>query len=122
MHTSSVLHALPPTQGAVLLACRQAPVPGSHASFVQGLESLQFIAPPGRHVPNAQVSPTVQPFPSSQASALLACVHPVTASHPSVVHGLASSHDAGVPPHMQFPRLSRVVQAFPSAQGAVLLA
>jgi hypothetical protein len=83
---------------------------------------LQFIAAPGRQLPKAQVSPTVHPFPSSQASALLACVHPAIGSHPSVVQGLASSQDAGVPPHAPFAQVSPTVQALPSAHGSVLLA
>ena len=62
-------------------------------------------------------APTVQPFPSSQASALLACVHPATASHPSVVHGLASSHDVGEPPQAPFAQGVDVASFF--AQGPI---
>src|SRR5947207_2969369 len=54
--TSPVVQALPSAQGAVLFVWTH-PVPGSHESSVQGLESSQAVGPPGTQAPAAQTSP-----------------------------------------------------------------
>ena len=45
---------------------------------------------PETHLLLAQVSPTVQPLPSSHAPAAALCVQPAVPSQLSVVHGLLS--------------------------------
>src|SRR5262249_45660406 len=61
--TSPAVHALPSSQAAVLLVCRQPPAP-SQASSVQGLPSSQRNWP--TQAPPWQASFTVQVLPSSQ--------------------------------------------------------
>jgi hypothetical protein len=118
---SPVVQALPSLQALVLLVWTQ-PLPGSHESFVHGLLSSQFGAGPPLQVPPPQVSPVVQALPSSQGSALLTWAQPLTGSHESVVHRLASlQFGAGPPLQVPPPQVSLVVQAFPSLQGFVLL-
>ena len=56
--TSTVVHALPSSQGAVFDVCTQ-PVAGLHESSVQTLLSSQLRRVP-THCPPAQVSPVVQ--------------------------------------------------------------
>jgi hypothetical protein len=110
-HLSFAVHALPSEQEAVLFAWEQLPVAWSQLSLVQGLLSLQFTAVPGRQVPNAQASPVVHTFPSSQALVLFAKTQPVAGSQLSVVQELASSHTRGTPAHEPPEHVSPVVQA-----------
>jgi hypothetical protein len=118
---SPVVQAFPSLQGFVLSVWTQ-PLPGSHESFVHGLWSSHSAAGPPLQVPPPQVSPVVQAFPSSQGSALLTWAQPLTGSHESVVHRLASlQFGAGPPLQVPPPHVSLVVQAFPSLQGFVLL-
>ena len=88
---SPVVHALPSSQGLVLLANTH-PVAGLHESFVHGLLSLQTVADPAWHVPPPHVSPVVQGLPSSQALVLFAWKQPVTALQRSFVQGFESLH------------------------------
>jgi hypothetical protein len=65
-HASPRVQALPSSQGFVLLSWTH-PLPGSHASSVHGLLSLQFgVPPPAWQLPPPHASPRVQAFPSSQ--------------------------------------------------------
>src|SRR5215813_8278950 len=75
--TSPAVHALPSSQAAVLLVCRQPPAP-SQASSVQGLPSSQRNWP--TQAPPWQASFTVQVLPSSQGTVLFACVQPTAGS------------------------------------------
>ena len=71
-------------------------------------------------LPPLQVSAPLQNSPSVQASLLFACVQPVVALQPSVVHGLLSLQLSLAPPeHTPVePHFSPVVQALPSLQAA----
>ena len=79
-------------------------------------------APPW-HAPSLHASPLVQPLPSSQATALLACKQPDFGSQESVVQRFLSSHPAAstTPAHTPSLQLSALVQALSSSQSAVLL-
>ena len=75
------------------------------------------------HTPPLQTSPLVHPFPSSHATALLACTQPEPGLQESFVHGLLSLQlSAGPPRHDPPAHVSLVVQLFPSLQDAVLFA
>ncbi len=94
------------------------PVVMSQASSVQGLPSSQLASAPPLQLPFAHTSANVQAFPSVHDHAFGAYLHPVLASHVSVVHTLPSSQFFGLPPvHALFQQLSFVVHALPSSQG-----
>jgi hypothetical protein len=114
-HVSFAVHALPSEHASVLSVWAH-PATGSQLSLVQGLLSLQFTALPGRQVPNAQASPVVHTFPSSQALVLFAKTQPVAGSQLSVVQELASSHTRGTPAHEPPEHVSPVVHASWSLQ------
>jgi len=117
-----VVHALPSSQPAVLLALTQ-PVGGLQLSSVQGLLSLQSGAGPPTHVPPAHASDVVHALPSSQPAVLSALTQPVDGLHESSVHGLLSLQSgAGPPTQAPFAHTSPVVHALPSSQVAVLFA
>jgi hypothetical protein len=112
LQVSLVVHALPSSHEAVLLAWTQ-PVAGSQLSSVHGLLSSQFNAPvPGWQLPPAQTSPVVQKLPSSHAAVLFAKTQPVAGLHVSVVQTLLSLQTTVVPGWQTPPaQLSPVVQA-----------
>ena len=59
----------------------------------------QVLAPPTHfRLVGSQASPLVHGLPSLQLRLLPTCVQPVLLSQASVVHGLASSHGAALPP------------------------
>ena len=74
--------------------------------------------------PPAQMSPTVQAFPSSQPSVLFVKTQPVAGTQESVVQTLPSLQTRVPVPAWQVPppHVSPVVQALPSLHDAVLLA
>ncbi len=93
-----------------------------------GAQSLSALQPqvfvPLVHWLAEQVSPVVQPLPSSQPAVLAECTQPLAGSQLSLVHTLASSQNvAGLtapPLHAPPPQVSAVVQALPSSQGTLL--
>ncbi len=93
-----------------------------------GAQSLSTLQPqvfvPLTHLPTEQVSPVVQPLPSSQLAVLLALTQPSLVSQESVVHGLLSSHNVAgftaTPLHAPPAHASLVVHALPSSQVTVL--
>ena len=90
-------------------------------SAVHGLLSLQFFAVPAMHVPLAQVSLTVQAFPSSHVVPVSGVwTQPLLVLHVSVVQTLLSSQSTVVPLHVPPAHVSFVVHAFPSSHAAVL--
>ncbi len=111
---------LPPA-GCAWSGTASAP-PAAPTSSSETRTTIWAVVVPGRQVPNAQKSPVVQSFPSSQAFALLVKTHPVPGSQLSVVHTLWSSQTTGVPTHAPPTHVSPVVQAFASEQEAVLFA
>ena len=90
-HLSPLVQALPSSQGAVVLAWPQAPVPTLHESVVQPLLSLQLATGPGMHALPPQMSPWVQALPSLHGAVLALWVQPVVASQASLVQPLPSS-------------------------------
>ena len=96
----------------------------SHASVVHGKLSSQLGAAPPLQTPLAQASLVVHAEPSLQVvpSLTAALVHPLAASHPSVVHALPSSQLA-TPLGLHTPAVqtSPVVQASLSVHALVLL-
>jgi len=115
------VHAFPSLQAIALLTLRQ-PAAVSQLSVVHTLPSLQFTGVPTWHVPNAQTSPAVQAFPSSQGFAFAAFTQPVAGLQLSVVQRFASSQTTGVVTHDPPEQTSPAVQAFESEHGAVLSA
>src|SRR5512143_4161577 len=119
---SPTVHALPSSQGAVLLRKTQ-PDAGLQVSSVQPLPSLHTRGAPGLQLAPPQVSPTVHASPSSHADVLAALTQPIAGSQPSFVQPLASSHASGAPPlQVPPPQLSFVVHASPSSHATVLSA
>ena len=99
------------------------PVGGSHESFVQGLPSLQFRAPPPPQLPPAQRSLIVHAFPSLHVAVLFVFTQPVDGLHESFVHTLPSLQFRGLPaPQLPPEHWSPTVQALPSLHVAVLFA
>ena len=96
------------------------PVVGLQESVVQTSASSQLSAAPGVQAPPAQVSLTVQAFPSEQAAALGVYVHPVAGSQASSVQTLLSLQVRLLPWQVPPWQRSATVQAFPSSQGLVL--
>lgn len=117
---SPTVHVLLSVQAAVLAAYRQPPK-ASHESVVHGLPSLQLSSAPAKQAPSAQTSPTVQALPSLHTLLLLMCRQPVSGSHWSTVHGLASSQPLAKPP-VQTPatQASPTVHALPSEHTSVV--
>ncbi len=119
------VQALPSSQAAVLGLWTQ-PWSVLHRSSVQTFWSSQLTAGGGaEQAPARQVAGACQPVtghePAEQAvpSTTVACVQPVDALHPSVVHGLPSSQlGPPVPLQTAFTQLSSFVQLFPSSQVA----
>ena len=76
-------------------------------------------------VPPEHTSPTVQPFPSSQALVLLTWVQPLSALQASLVHGLPSSQNVAtttaVPVQDPPPQVSFWVHALLSLHASALL-
>jgi hypothetical protein len=119
--TSADVQALASSHAAVLFVKTQ-PVAGSHVSSVHTLASSQTTGVPGRQAPPAQVSPTVQASPSSQAFVLFVNTHPLTGLQLSVVQRLLSLHTIAAPGRqVPPPHVSPEVHAFPSSQAPVLL-
>ena len=113
---------MPSLQEAVLFVLTQ-PVAGTHASSVQTLLSLQFVAEPPTQNPPEHVSAVVQALPSLQEAVLFALTHPVAGTHESSVQTLLSLQFGAEPPTQDPPaQVSAVVQALPSSQEAVLFA
>ena len=120
LHVSLVVHALPSSQGALLLVWTH-PVAGLQLSSVQALLSLQFGGGPPTHAPLLQVSLVVQALPSSHGPVLFACVQPLAGLQESVVQTLLSLQSGGGPPAQLPPaQWSPVVHALPSSQGSLL--
>ncbi len=122
LQTSPLVQASPSLHTAVLLLCEQ-PFAMSHRSSVHGLPSSQGLAVPSPQVPALQVSPTVQPLPSSHGvGSIAALTQPFVLSQLSAVHVLPSSQFlAGPPAQAPAAQASAVVQASPSSQAATLL-
>jgi hypothetical protein len=119
---SLAVQALASLHGALLFVNTQ-PVWGLHESSVQILPSVQLITNPGLHEPAVQRSPWVHALPSVHVLTLLTKVQPAAALQMSVVQGLESLHDTGLPlAQPPFWQTSPWVQALPSLQPAVLLA
>jgi len=86
----------------------------SQESVVHGLPSSQLGAAPGWQLPPPQTSPSVHALLSEQGIEFTPYLHPVLASHVSVVQALPSSQFFGLPPvHALFQQLSFVVHALP---------
>jgi hypothetical protein len=120
-HTSFFVHAFPSLHEAVLYVCVH-PVVRLQESVVHGFPSSQFGPAPPTHFPPAQASPVVHALPSSHASVLFECVHPVAGLQASVVHTFESSQFvAGPPTHFPAVHMSPVVHALPSSHEVVLL-
>lgn len=97
-HASPLVQGSPSSHSAPLFLCVQ-PVSGAQPSSVQGLLSPQLGPPLPAHLPAVQVSPWVQPLPSSQAVALTAkFTHPLAGSHESIVQGFLSLQGSTLPP------------------------
>ena len=117
VHTSSVVHASPSSQAAVLFA-KTHPIPESQVSFVHPFASSQVIGAPPVHVPSAHTSAIVQALPSSQAFVLCVLTQPIPALQESSVQEFASSQSSPGPAE-QVPNPSHwstSVQASPSSQ------
>jgi hypothetical protein len=96
-------------------------VAGLQKSSVQTRPSSHTIGAPGLQSPPPHVSPSVQAFPSLQASVLFVKTQPEAGSQLSSVHTLASSQTVAGPGwQLPAPHVSPDVQAFPSSQLAVL--
>ncbi len=96
---SPVVHELPSSQLAVLLAYTQ-PALASQFSVVQGLLSVQSTLGSSSwpaQVPPLQVSLAVHLLPSSQGLLLAVYTQPVLGLHESLVHGFKSLHTTEVP-------------------------
>jgi hypothetical protein len=116
------VHALPsvhavPFATAVFV---QLPEVESHASAVQVLLSLQFLAAPAAQTPDWHVSLSVHALPSEHTVPFVIATFaqtPVVVLQASVVHVLPSLQSFAVPA-VQVPDLhvSLIVQAFPSVQ------
>jgi hypothetical protein len=98
LHVSTVVQALPSSQGFSAEAVKTQPLEGEQESLVQGLLSLHTVAVPGLHAPSAHVSPVVQALPSEQSPPLGENVHPVSLEQASAVHGSPSSHSTVMTP------------------------
>ena len=117
-HTSPLVQALPSSHPA-LVAVNVQPLAMSQASVVQGLLSLHATAVLDPHTPSAQISPTVQAFPSSQALVLLVLKQPATALQLSMVQGLLSLQLLTSPGKHAPPwQVSPTVHPFASSQVA----
>jgi hypothetical protein len=123
LQASPVVHGLPSSHAAVLLANTQAPVATLQLSLVQGLPSLHSLGEPA-HAPALQASAVVQALPSSQALVLAAKAQaPVATLQLSVVHGLPSLQVLLGPATQALAlQASATVQALPSASHGALLA
>ena len=126
---SFVVQASKSMQAAALFANTQ-PLAGLHDSSVQGLPSLQVVAPPPWQSPPKHVSFAVQALPSVHMFVLSGVnTHPMTGSHESSVQALPSLQlNAGplrqddtspkyVGPGTPAEHVSFVVQALPSLHG-----
>lgn len=119
-HVSPVVHALPSSHGALLLAYTQ-PLAGSQLSSVQTLWSSHSSGAPGAQNPSAQVSFVVQALPSSQGAVLSVCTHPFSGSQLSSVQVFPSSQfGAGPPTQIPLLHVSLVVHASSSSHGDAL--
>jgi hypothetical protein len=117
---STVVHALPSSQDAVLFVCWHPPS-AVHVSVVHGFRSSQLVGAPPVHAPAWQASPVVHASPSSQATALSVNAHPVAPAQTSSVHALPSLQTSGAPPTHEPPwHVSAVVHASPSLHEALL--
>jgi hypothetical protein len=110
--------AFPSSQGAVFGVAVH-PIAGSHASSVQTFVSSQTSGAPGVQAPEAQRSPSVQAFASSQGAVFGVLVQPTKSTQESSVQTFASLHWRRTPPPAQIPseHWSTVVQGFVSSQG-----
>lgn len=79
---------------------------------------------PERQTPNAQTSPLVHKFPSSQAKALLVCSQPFLLLQVSLVQALPSSQNTNTltakPTQLPPAHASNSLHSLPSSQGNVL--
>jgi hypothetical protein len=96
LQTSPSVQRFPSSHGLVL-GVKTHPEDGSHASSVQGFSSAQWRDPSPLQRPSWQMSPVEQALPSLQGAVLLVWTHPVAGSHPSSVHGFASSQLGSIP-------------------------
>ena len=126
-HVSPVVHGLPSSQTAVLLACRQ-PWTALQLSVVQGVLSSQGTGvgalehTPAEHVALPIHALLLQLAGTQTAPSLTGVwMHPPLISQESVVHALLSSHELPVPVHLPFAHTSPVVQALPSLHEPLLL-
>src|SRR5262245_56552685 len=117
LHGSPVAHAVP----SATSTCLQPPI-GSHESVVQALLSSQSSGGPATHMPAAShVSAPLQALPSPHGKPTGAGVklHPVTGSHPSIVHG-SKSKQSTTAVVMHLPAASHAsmpLQTSPSSHG-----
>ena len=112
--------ATPSSQGNALSVCLQ-PVMASQSSVVHNVPSSQLVAVPGKQMPPAHKSGTVQALLSLHGATLFVKMQPFLASQVSSVQTLPSLQTMSAP-GMQTaaPQVSPLVQALPSSQGAVL--
>ena len=96
---SSVVHALPSSQGKALGGFTQ-PVAGTQLSVVHTLPSSQSAAEVSipAHEPSAQLSPVVHALPSSQFAVLGEDTQPNAPSQASSVQRFPSSQSGAAPP------------------------
>lgn len=90
-HASLTLHTCPSSHAVPSAFVWLQPVAGSQVSTVHGLLSAQSGTPAPVHLAPEHVSTNVHALPSSHAAVVLAVVQPLAGSHPSLVHGFASS-------------------------------
>ena len=116
LQTSSWVHRSPSSHGDSLFVLAQ-PVTLSQVSVVQPLSSLQSTLVVSLQAPLAQLSFSVQAFPSSQGRLLCILLQPEPESQLSVVHRLSSLQSTvSGPAHTPAEQISPLVQASPSSQ------
>ena len=115
VHESASVHGLPSSHAALLAAVVH-PEIGAQLSVVQGFLSSHGGPAAPRHWPLAQVSLTVQAFPSSHAAAFAAWTHPTAWRQLSSVHTLPSSQTMNpTPAHVPPLHKSTSVHGSPSS-------
>ena len=120
LQVSSLVQAVPSSQGEVLAAKTQ-PDFGSQLSSVQTFLSSQSKGlTPGWHAAPLQVSAKVQALLSSHGTLLALCTGPMAGLHESSVHRLLSSGLTTAPRQAPWLHVSKAVHAFRSSQPMVL--
>jgi len=120
-HASPTVQALPSSQEAVLMMCRQ-PAITLQTSSVQAFVSAQSGGGPPTQAPPEHASFVVHALPSLQRSAFGRWTQPLAGTQASSVQTLASSQLGGGPPAHDPPvHVSFVVHPLLSVQGEVLL-